>query len=110
MKYLWHDGQWVEALPSGGGTAAPAIISDHMAPLRHPVSGQVIDSKSLFRRATREAGCVELGNDAPAAPSPPQRDASLRTDLHQAWQKLEQGYRPTQPPMAVRGDVRMFGR
>ena len=109
MKYVWHDGGWVEAALRSA-TAAPFVISDTMQPLQHPVSGAVVDSKSAFRAMTRAAGCVELGNDAPAAPMSPGNAGSLRQDIHRSWQKLEQGYRPMQPPTVVQGDVRVYGR
>lgn len=34
-------------------------------PLSHPVTGKVHDSKSTFRRDTKNSGCVEVGNDKP---------------------------------------------
>lgn len=39
------------------------VISDTMDALRHMATGEMIDSKSKFRAATRAAGCVEVGND-----------------------------------------------
>jgi hypothetical protein len=45
--------------------AAPHYISDHMDPTMHMVTGTIVDSKSQFRKMTREAGCEEVGNDMP---------------------------------------------
>ncbi len=37
------------------------IIKDRMRPLLHPCTGQMIDSKSRFRKITKAHGCVEVG-------------------------------------------------
>lgn len=109
MRYFWKDGAWVPGWVVRAERAPHSlhIIGDEMEPLQHPVSGQTVDSKSQFRRMTRDAGCVELGNDAPAAPAAPERDASVRDDVHRAWLKLEQGYRPERPQV-LGGEVRMY--
>ena len=39
------------------------VISDEMAPLRHMADNKMYSSKSKFRQATREAGCVEVGSE-----------------------------------------------
>lgn len=39
------------------------IIDDTMPGTEHPVTGEVIDSKSRFREVTREHGCIEVGNE-----------------------------------------------
>jgi hypothetical protein len=49
---------------------APNYISDHMAPTRHMVDGKMYDSKVAFRRATKAAGCVEVGNETAAMVKP----------------------------------------
>jgi hypothetical protein len=36
-----------------------------MDPTMHMVTGTIVDSKSQFRKMTREAGCEEVGNDMP---------------------------------------------
>lgn len=47
----------------------PMIIGDDLRAgvngLRHPATGKSTDSKSDFRRMTKEAGCVETGGFAP---------------------------------------------
>jgi hypothetical protein len=106
--YVWHEGQWY---PVGRHVPAPRvhIIGDHMDATKHMADGRTYDSKSAFRAATRAAGCVELGNDAPVgAPPPDVNRAELRNDIRTAFEQLEQGYRP---PSAgtVSGKVRMYG-
>lgn len=50
--------------------AAPAVISDTMAPTKHMGTGRIIDSKAKFRADTRASGCIEIGNEAPKARAP----------------------------------------
>ena len=94
-QFIWWEHQWVQTAKS---TPRPriAIISDTMDALVHPVTGKRCDSKSQFRRMTKDAGCVELGNDMPDAPvKAPVGD--LKTDIAEAMQMLDQGYQP--PPL-----------
>ena len=56
--------------------AAPMVISDSMDALRHPATGLYSDSKSSFRRMTKAAGCVEIGDQAPTENRPPDTLAS----------------------------------
>ena len=71
------------------------VISDYLGDaLEHHgyADGRRTDSKSVFRRWTREAGLVEKGNDR-ERPAPP-RSPDLRADVAQAVQMVKQGYRP----------------
>lgn len=95
-------------MPVGRHVPAPRvyIISDHMPAARHMATGGMFDSKSAFRAATRAAGCVELGNDAPLTPPVPARN-DVRNDVIQAMQMVEQGYQP--PPLEQAApDVRIY--
>ena len=49
---------------------APGYISDIMEPTRHMVNGKMYDSKSKFREATKDAGCIEIGNETKYLTSP----------------------------------------
>lgn len=107
MKFVWWNDEWVSVSRE---TPQPriAIISDGMNPLRHPVSGQILDSKSQFRAATRDSGCVELGNDAPMMTKPPQSDRkALRNDIQQAISELEAG-RPVPVSQSEAGISRRY--
>lgn len=106
-RYVWHDGDWREVARS---LPAPriAIISDSMQPARHMVTGEILDSKSQFRSRTRDAGCVELGNDAPAAPRPIQLDGpAVRESIAQSIRELEAG-RPAPHAETVDGTTRIY--
>jgi hypothetical protein len=41
------------------------VISDTMESTRHMADGRYYTSKRKFRDATKAAGCVEIGNEAP---------------------------------------------
>lgn len=43
--------------------AAPYVISDCMAGLKHHGTGKFTDSKSEFRKMTKASGCIEIGNE-----------------------------------------------
>jgi len=60
--YVIRDGELVEkhlAEPIDGGFH---YISDNMDPLLHHAAMRYIDSKSEFRRETKNHNCVEIGN------------------------------------------------
>lgn len=66
--YVYRDGKLVDKntappkrLKHGSGSY---VISDEMAETRHMADGKYYTSKVKFRQATRDAGCVEVGNDA----------------------------------------------
>lgn len=108
MKYVWWNDQWVSVVAEPPKPRL-AIISDSMNPLRHPVSGVILDSKSQFRAMTRDAGCVELGNDAPVVTSRVGIDRKqLRSDINQAISELEAG-RPAPVSQSEAGYVRKYG-
>ncbi|NBW77375.1 MAG: hypothetical protein EBR34_16520 [Sphingomonadaceae bacterium] len=86
-------GQWVRAVKFSRPSAFPAIISDHMDALLHPADGQRYDSKSAFRRVTRDHGLVEMGNDAPIG-RPAYEPEGVRADIEQSIQMLNEGYQP----------------
>jgi hypothetical protein len=53
--------------------AAPYVQQDSMAPTWHPADGQMYESKSAFRAATKASGCVEVGNDKHTKEKPRER-------------------------------------
>lgn len=71
------------------------VISDSLSEqLEHHgyADGRRTDSKSVFRRWTKEAGLTERGNDRERPRSV--RDPDLRPDVAQAVNMLKNGYRP----------------
>jgi hypothetical protein len=53
--------------PNRSDHPAPYVQSDRLGRgingLWHPITGQMIDSKSQFRAITKAHGCVEVGNE-----------------------------------------------
>jgi hypothetical protein len=91
-----------------GPSLFPAIIRDHMDPLLHPCTGELMDSKGAFRAVTKANGLVEYGNDVPA-PKPREFDhRDLKQDIAQAIEMHEQGYQA--PPVETAdADARLLG-
>lgn len=65
-------------------------IADGMDPTRHMANGKMYDSKSEFRRATKAAGCQEIGDHkfAPRKPIPLSREQRGR-DIKRAIEQLK---------------------
>lgn len=42
---------------------APAVHQDTISPTFHPATGEFLESKSAFRRKTRELGYIEIDDD-----------------------------------------------
>lgn len=91
--YILLDGNLVEVQRLPRPRAFPAIISDHMSATMHPADGRQYESKSEFRRITREHGLVEIGNDAPIG-RPEFKPEGVREDIERSVQMLNQGYQP----------------
>lgn len=98
--WVMREGRLVLKQHAGPRTDRVHVISDYLGDqLEHHgyADGRRTDSKSQFRRWTREAGLVEKGNDReqvrPLDGKAYQRD--LQRDVAQSIQMLRQGYRPT---------------
>jgi hypothetical protein len=90
--YVWRKGKVVDkrrSAPRIVASAAPNVIRDEMDPIRHMASGALMTSKRAFRQATRDAGCIEVGNDpaiyskprAPVAFNPQVRRREIRESI-----------------------------
>lgn len=53
----------VEVVPQTIIQAVPAIHQDTIEPIQHPATGEYFESKSAFRRLTRDRGYVEIDDD-----------------------------------------------
>jgi hypothetical protein len=65
------------------------ITSDTMEPLRHMVTGEILDSKSAFRARTRAAGCEEVGNERAASRARPTDLTPVELDIKRAIAELK---------------------
>lgn len=73
-------------------TEAHFVHADGMNKTWHPANGKHYESKSEFRRVTREHGCVEMGNDQQTQARMGQ--SVTKSDVAKAYQMVSQGYRP----------------
>lgn len=95
--FVYRNGRLVpkhKAAPKHSGRVY-GVISDSLPDqLEHHGydDGRRTDSKSVFRRWTKEAGLVEKGNDR--EPVRPARDPDLRQDVARAVEMVKNGYRP----------------
>lgn len=93
-SYVMRNGRLVRKERAGPRSAVHVISDDLGTQLEHHgyADGRKTDSKSTFRRWTKDAGLVEKGNDRErrlqAAPD-------LRRDVAEAYSMCKQGYRPT---------------
>lgn len=84
--FVWRDGELVPKAEAAPLNVAPYVQSDVMRPLRHPITGKLMDSKSKFRAVTRAHGCTEIGTEK-MVDRRPQTTAmpSVKPDIYRAW-------------------------
>ena len=98
MRFIWHNGAWREVVRSAPRIRAFNIGRDHMDATVHPCTGQLMDSKSEFRRVTREHGMVELGNDWQQERRPVElSEREIKQTISDSWDQVEAGHVP--PPI-----------
>jgi hypothetical protein len=87
--YVLRNGRLVEKQYAGTPSAdkRPYVISDVMTPLRHPITQQLMDSKSEFRKITKAHGCIEVGNDKWPERKPVET-SPVRPDIMRAFEQL----------------------
>ena len=87
--YCYRNGKVVKKTARNANVNGIHIIRDEMDSTWHPGDGRRYTSKSKFRQATRDAGCIEVGNDpsisarprAPAAFNPVVRRQEIRESI-----------------------------
>lgn len=82
----------------GNEKVSIGVISDVMESTRHMANGRYYDSKSEYRKATRAAGCIEVGNETkylttPRAPAQLDR-GQRREHIRKAVHDLKNARRP----------------
>lgn len=99
-KYVWHNGTFVDVTDwKPPPRKTPYIIRDSMDALQHPATGQMMDSKSEFRKTTRAHGLVEVGNDVSgkSLKSPTETRRARKQAISDAYEAVAAGYTP--PPV-----------
>lgn len=71
--------------PQPTATNAPHVIDDSMPATVNHADGRTYESKSAFRKATRAAGYVEVGNDT--LPKPKRYDGTSEKKFTAALRK-----------------------
>lgn len=104
MKFIWHGGEWREAIRTSRPSVFPAIHRDTMSVGFHPGSGRPTDSKGEWRAWNREHGFTEMGTDAPTERKISHDPAVTKHDIHEAIQMLHQGYKPAPLERLNEGD------
>lgn len=96
--YVWRNGELVLKELAGPRGSGPMVISDDLGQqLEHHgySDGRKTDSKSTFRRWTKEAGLVEKGNDRNTAPRRQGDELKqIIRDVAEATQMVKAGYKP----------------
>lgn len=84
----WPDNHLDEP-PKRSDLAMPSVIGDTMPAGEHPYDGRTYESKSGWRKANRQGGYIEVGND-PARLRPKKRDVPDRKALTETLKKAKQ--------------------
>ena len=67
--YIWRDSQFIEIteqLAAYKPKPRIHVISDDLGrEMFHPANGRHYESKSAFRKVTKDHGCSEIGDSAP---------------------------------------------
>jgi len=86
---------------------APNVISDEMGALVNHADGKMYTSKRRFRQATRDANCVEIGNESLVTKhTPVQLDRrQRREDIRKAIHDIRDGRAPS-----IRQIIEMNGK
>lgn len=94
--YVLRNGELVEKNPDTW-IDAPQVISDEMPALRHMADGKMYTSKQRFRQATRDSGCIEIGNESVTRPRKPVilDRRQRREDIRRAINDLRDGRAPS---------------
>lgn len=92
--YVMRSGRLVRKDRAGPKVERVHVISDDLGQQlqHHGYNHRFTDSKSVFRRWTKEADLVEKGNDRERPNRAKQLD--LRQDVATALQMCKEGYRP----------------
>ena len=85
-----------EETPAQSDLPRPYVVSDTTPPLRHHGTGEILESKSAFRKRNKELGFTEIGNEKPKGRRAPVKlDRQQRKqDIHKAIYQLKNGRRP----------------
>lgn len=117
--YRWIDGKFVEIYNSETPELAPYVQDDTMAPLKHPVTGKIIESRAEYLRVTKSLGLEIVGNDLlskrarranPEIPESAVMDAIQRAESVFSDSAKLRAYRNMQMELAEKRERMLNGR
>lgn len=86
VSHIIRNGVLYEVSKAPRKTEVHSVITDTMDPLMHHAIGKPVDSKSAFRRITRDHGYYEVGNDQQNVSKPETPDHVYRDAVEQAME------------------------
>ncbi len=94
-RWVWRDGKMIEVDPDWRPKPRAFFVhTDAIAPIQHPITGQLMDSKSAFRQVTKDHGYIEVGNERPKFKDPVEEhfesreyDEKLTADLQRSFEE-----------------------
>jgi hypothetical protein len=87
--YTWNPA--TKTFEAIGGSAQKrkqthSVIQDSMNSTWHPITGEMIDSKSKFRKITKSHGCIEVGNEEQKQRPPETKDSDYTEAIIKAYE------------------------
>ena len=76
------------APPLHSKNASHYVIPDTIDPIKNHADGRVYDSKRAFSKATRAAGCVEVGNEVMRKADVDYSPPNIERDIMRAMEEL----------------------
>lgn len=96
---VFRNGEWIPTdvtTPNGYPTRPePPPVQRHISDtmpnhLKHMGTGEMLDSKSRFREATKRSDCIEVGNDpAIYRNAPPPEPKGVMEDVARAYSEVK---------------------
>lgn len=97
VSHIIRNGVLYEASKAPRKAEAPSVITDTMDAMMHHAIGRPVDSKSAFRRITRDHGYEEVGNEQQKVSKPETPDQVYRDHVEKAMAEVECGRRSDGP-------------
>lgn len=62
-RWVWRNGHFIEVGAEAQNNETHAVHQDSMEPLKHPVTGEIVDSKTRWNQINKERRLEVVGND-----------------------------------------------
>lgn len=103
-RWIWRAGEFIEITPEVTSSEVPAIHQDSMAPLKHPKTGEIVESRTRWEQINKEHGLQCVGNDLLSNYKrvPPEHVTEAR--IRDAMEKAESTWRDSAKMRAWRNE------